>query len=174
MRAAGVRASLAPQQVKHVNMRTSLLRSLLGLSLLIALGLAGCTTPAELGEPCVDSADCAAGLSCIVLMHEDARVCMPDCDLTTTRLCDDGAVCTPVASVGRPAELGVCYLGGTTAVGSPCTAPLACVRGALCVVAGDQQVCRRACRTDGSECDASEVCTPLENMGTNGFCEPAP
>jgi hypothetical protein len=123
----------------------------------------------------VDSADCDEGLSCFE--HEGAElspVCMADCDLTTTRLCDDGTVCTRASGPERPEDLGVCYLGGATEVGAPCTGNLECVAGAICVDTGDTQACFRACRTDdGAACEANETCAPLEMMGTNGFCQPA-
>lgn len=153
-------------------------------SLLFALACS--SSPAMMGESCVDTADCEVGLSCFE--HEGAEtspVCMPDCDLATTRLCAGGEVCTPPDPSGpaRDPNLGVCYLGGTTEVGGDCTsdpdrpgvASLTCVRGAICVEVSDAFNCYRACDTaDGSACDASETCTALEAMGTNGFCLPTP
>lgn len=134
--------------------------------------LVGCSSAADVGDPCTDTADCLGGLSCMV--HEGAEVtpvCMSDCDITTTRLCEGGAVCTPAMGAGRPANLGVCYLGGTTAVGQACTGNLQCVRGSICVSTGGAQQCYRACTTtDGAGCEAGETCSALEGMGTNGFC----
>jgi hypothetical protein len=150
--------------------RTGIRRALL----LASLALAACTDPALVGEECTDSADCDEELSCFE--HEGAAispVCMADCDLSTTRLCDDGTVCTVATGPSRPAGVGVCYLGGTTDVGSPCTGNLECVAGAICVDTGDTQACFRACSTDdGSACEEGEACTALEMMGTNGFCQP--
>lgn len=143
------------------------------LALTVALAAVGCTSAADVGEACTDSADCLGGLSCFI--HEGASVspvCMSDCDLTMTRLCEGGAVCTPATGAGRPENLGVCYLGGTTAVGQACTGNLECVRGAICVSTGGAQQCYRACRTsDMMACPAGETCTPLEGAGTNGFCQ---
>ena len=149
-------------------MTSRLAHTSLFVSLLV---LGGCTSPAELGEPCTDSADCATGLSCFE--HEGAEaspVCMSDCDLTMERLCAGGAVCTPADGVGRPAELGVCYLGGATAVGAACTGNLECVSGAICVTIGSESACYRACRTSDtpSTCPAGETCATL--TGTDGFC----
>jgi hypothetical protein len=99
---------------------------------------------------------------------------MPDCDLTTTRVCADGEVCTRATGPDRPADLGVCYFGGATAVGSACTSNLECELGSICVSVGATQSCFRACNTDdGSACEETETCSPLEDMGTNGFCEPS-
>ena len=59
-------------------------------------------------------------------------------------------------------------------MGSACTTNLECERGSICVSVAGSQACYRACNTDdGAPCDDSEVCSPLEDMGTNGFCEPA-
>ena len=138
-----------------------------------ALAAAGCSDPAEAGQECADSADCAEGLSCFE--HAGAAVspvCMPDCDLATTRLCGDGAVCTRATGPDRPAELGVCYLGGTTATGSECSTNLECELGSICVMVEGAQSCYRACSTeDATTCGDGETCSPLEAMGTNGFCE---
>jgi hypothetical protein len=141
--------------------------------------LGACTNPAAVGDPCIDTSDCKNGLSCIGQgSGADApTVCMTDCDLTMTRLCDDGSVCTAVSdSPDRPADLGVCYLGGTLGVGAPCTANGDCGRGTICVSTSDgMQACAGACETTMSgQCAASETCTPLTDMGTAGFCQAAP
>lgn len=130
-------------------------------------------TERAVGEACAESSECAAGLSCFE--HQSATpspVCMTDCDLATSRLCGDGTVCTPASGVDRPAGLGVCYLGGTTAEGSACTNNLECARGTVCVITAAAQSCFRACTVDGSDCGAGETCTPLEGMGTKGYCAP--
>lgn len=142
------------------------------LALPLVFSMAACTQPADVGETCTDTSDCMAGLSCIQpsALSDAPTVCMEDCDLTMTRLCEGGEVCTMVPSPGRPANLGVCLLGGTTAVGAACTASADCVAGAICVSAGGAQSCFRAC-TAGT-CAATEMCVPLVDMGTNGFCQP--
>lgn len=134
---------------------------------------AGCTSPADVGEPCADSADCMEDLSCFA--RGDENVCMRDCDYEGERFCEDGSVCTMATGPGRPADLGVCYLGGTTAVGSPCETNLECVQGSVCVDNDGAQTCYRAC-TVGVEgdCETGEVCSMLEAMGDRGFCEADP
>ena len=135
-----------------------------------------CTSPAEIGDECADSADCTMGLSCFE--HEGVEpspVCMEDCDLSTQRLCSTGAVCTPASGPDRPADLGVCYLGGTAAVGDECNNNLQCALGTICVLSGGSQRCFRACSTDdGSACEAAETCEGLVDMGTRGYCNPTP
>lgn len=152
------------------------------LALFVAFSLsllAACTEPALVGEGCSDSTDCEVAASCFE--HDGAEVtpvCMMDCDLTTTRVCADGSVCTSVTTPDRPANLGVCYLGGTTAIGSSCTRNLECARGSICVdltptiTTDAEQYCFRACRTDDTAgCAATETCNALEAMGVNGFCQ---
>lgn len=138
--------------------------------------VSACTSPANVGEECTDTSDCKGGLSCIAQgsAADAPTVCMTDCDLTMTRLCDDGSVCTTVLSPGRDPNVGVCYLGGTTGVGSPCTANLECERGAICVDTGDMQACYRACSTDTGGCPSGETCAPLTGAGTDGFCQAVP
>lgn len=133
--------------------------------------LPACTSPAEVGEPCTDSADCAGGLSCITIGNpEDGQyVCMSDCDLTMVRLCEGGEVCTDPLAVGRPDSLGICYLGGETPIGSSCSENWECVAGSQCILPSG--ICRRACSTEStSGCVAGETCRTLG--GTAGFCEP--
>ncbi len=148
------------------------------LSLLVVslLFVGACTSPADVGEPCTDTADCKGGLSCIAQgsATDAPTVCMTDCDLTMTRLCDGGEVCTTVLSAGRDPNLGVCYLGGATAIGAACTANLECVAGAICVSTGGTQACYRACSTDESDCGGAETCVGLSGMGTAGFCQATP
>lgn len=145
-------------------------------ALIAVFVLAGCTSPLAVGEPCSDSSDCVEGTSCFFTSSAmDQSVCMSDCDETSTRLCGGGEVCIPAASMGIPRELGVCFLGGTTAVGSPCVDTFDCSLGSQCVMVGDVQSCFRACSTDdGSACEATETCEPLVGMGTKGYCAPVP
>ena len=140
-----------------------------------SLALAACGAPVDVGETCADTADCIEGLSCFEHVGADpSPVCMPDCTLGASRFCDNGAVCTRAIGADRPADQGVCYLGGTVAVGSDCADNLECVRGAICVARGalDAQLCFRACSTDdAAACEEGETCSPLAEMDTNGFCE---
>ena len=143
--------------------------------LLIPFALLGCTSPLMLGEECTNSADCEVGLSCFFVDVDMTRsVCMSDCDEATTRLCAGGEVYIPATTDGAPRELGVCFLGGTTPVGSPCTNTFGCTLGALCVdLGGSEQTCYRACSTgDGSACTSTETCEGLVGMGTKGYCAP--
>lgn len=153
-------------------------------SLFASLSIVACGSPAMIGDECTDNADCEEGLSCFEHELSDTNVCMEDCDLTTTRLCEGGLVCTPhTEETDRPPELGVCYLGGATPTGTTCQRNLECEPGSICVCTGTAtecmdepetfQQCYRACRLGDSTCDAGEVCTGLEGMGTNGFCQPS-
>lgn len=133
------------------------------------LGIAACSSdPGLLGQECVDSADCDAGLSCFNRPGGAITpVCMMDCDLATTRVCSDGSVCLMREGGGA----GVCYLGGTTAVGAACDGALDCVAGSVCVNSGGATSCFRACVVgDGARCQAGETCSAL--MSGDGFCEP--
>ena len=143
---------------------------------LVCMGASACTNPAAVAEPCVDSSDCDSGLTCISQSSaEPANVCMTDCDLDSVRVCADGSVCTPVmdGAPDRPANLGVCYLGGTVPVGDACGRNVQCEQGAVCVLIAEAQSCFTACVVDdGSACAEGEVCTALESMGNRGFCQP--
>lgn len=153
-------------------------------ALYASLSLVACGSPAMVSEECAASADCEEGLSCFTHAGSDTNLCMADCDLTMTRLCEGGLVCTGHDSATRPAELGVCYLGGTTAVGESCTGNLECEAGAICIctAATDAecmtmpetfQHCYRACSVGDDTCETGEVCVGLEGMGDNGFCQPS-
>jgi len=146
--------------------------SLLPVLALCAFALLACSSPLAVGEECSDSGDCMEGLSCFFASGDMSQsVCMADCDDTMMRLCDGGEVCIPAALMGVPREEEVCFLGGSAAIGSPCTDTLDCVRGSLCVVTGANQVCAAACSTDGSTpCAGTDTCEALAGMGTKGFC----
>lgn len=163
--------------------RISLLISLASLSI-------ACTNPLDVGEECNDTAQCMEGMSCI---YGDASrtsaVCMLDCTVASTRLCDGGQVCIPAElGDGTPREFGVCFLGGPTPAGEACVDSFECALGALCIgqnplgAAGDPIECPRdtcaclvSCDTaDGSNCAEGDTCTALLDMGTNGYCAPAP
>ena len=148
-----------------------LLSSLSSLAI-SSLFLLACSSPLAVGEECSDSADCMEGLSCFFSNGDMSQsVCMFDCDDTMMRLCDGGEVCIPAELMGIPREAEVCFLGGDTLVGSPCTDSLDCERGSLCVIIGADQVCARACSTDEpTACQGAETCETLAGMGTRGYC----
>lgn len=136
---------------------------------------AGCASPLMKGQECTDSADCEVGLSCILSDSTmTTAACMEDCDLTTTRVCSGGEVCTPALSMDVPRDAGICLLGGSTPEGSPCVDIFECVIGSICVTAGAEQSCFRACGTadDPSRCPSSETCELLGGTGTQGYCAP--
>ncbi len=143
--------------------------------------LPACTSPAEVGAPCTDSADCAGGLSCISTSDPEVFVCMPDCDLTMERLCDGGEVCIDPPPTGggtsRPENLGICYLGGDVSAGDPCVDTSECERGSQCIDQGGTTTCQRAC-TVGAEggCGAGETCVMVSGAVTPnaGVCQTAP
>ncbi len=143
---------------------------------LLCSALIACSDPVAVGQECSDSSDCLEGLSCFYTSSDmSLSVCMSDCEDTTTRLCADGEVCIPASSMDVPRGAEVCFLGGSTTIGSPCVDSLDCVRGALCVIAGASQTCAQACSTDdGSACGATETCEALAGMGTKGFCAATP
>jgi hypothetical protein len=158
----------------------------LALSALALIGgaLAGCTEPAEVGEVCINSADCVEGLRCIDHVGQDpSQACMSECDPTTTRLCATGEVCGAPCTVGEDGvcrvtdpAVGVCYLGGTTAIGSDCILNSDCIAGAICVSRDDLdpviQQCYQACTVgDETPCAAGETCMPLTSAGLDGFCD---
>lgn len=140
----------------------------------VALALSACSSSFGVGEPCTASSDCVDGFSCIYANAEESEaVCMRDCVESETRLCEGGEVCIPAAEMGVPRELGVCFLGGTAPVGSPCMTTFDCELGTQCVELGDENFCFGACTVgDGSACAAGETCEELVGMGDNGYCQP--
>lgn len=151
-------------------------RRSIALILTLAAGCDSAAAPepdagAQIGQRCADSAstDCAPALSCTVADGRGAT-CMADCDLRTTRLCEGGAVCLATMAPGRPADLGVCYLGGSTAIGAACTADRECALGAVCVDAGTQ-VCRQACGVGlESVCEPGGECLLSSTLSAADYC----
>jgi hypothetical protein len=127
--------------------------------------LVGCgsTVPGE-GEACSPSNACAAGLSCV----NDAAGA-PRCMRTCTRgsvVCDDGAACVDLTTAGA-----VCWLGGTTPLGSGCSGGTQCARGGVCVSAstGADPTCQQACLPPSADfCAAGQSCVATSSGG--GFC----
>ena len=147
------------------------MRTMLCLSALVALSMiGGCASPGLVGEACATGDDCDVDLSCFNRPGAaTSPVCMADCDMGATRVCSDGSVCLERVGGGP----GVCYLGGTGAVGSACDGALDCEQGSVCVNAGGATTCATACTVaDGSRCAAGETCSALSSGA--GFCETTP
>lgn len=119
---------------------------------------------AEVGEDCTDSSDCYNDASCFNRVS-GGPVCMALCS-AGDRLCSDGSVCLASATNSEH----VCYIGGTTAIGSACTGGTECAIGGVCINDGTDTLCRQACSTDdGSACAAGETCEPTTSP-PEGFC----
>ena len=114
----------------------------------------------KLGETCATTFDCVTPLFC-QSVSAGPSFCSQNC-LPATPNCPSGFTC--LAYNGDP-KGGACFALGTTALGSTCTAALACKSG-LCVDLGNGYVCSQPC-TIGS-CPAGQVCTPL--LGGGGVC----
>lgn len=94
---------------------------------------------------------------------------MEPCD-EATRLCDDGSVC-----LASPADGRLCWFGGRTPIHAPCSDPLQCEPGTVCVERMGALRCEQACRVgDDRPCDDGEICAPLEGSSTDGACLAAP
>lgn len=136
---------------------------------------AGCTSPADIGEACVDTADCMADLTCADNPSAtDPLVCMEACDPRATWICEGGLACLALAGA---TDRGVCYLGGALAAGDSCLdRGLECEPGAVCITfdEGARAECRKACRVEASDCADGETCEVLMADRGAGFCEPAP
>lgn len=146
----------------------------LGMALAFSVLALACSTPAERGEGCGDSDECAEGLACVETSAlADPGVCMETCDPTASWLCESGEVCLDVADAP---DRGVCHLGGALPVGASCLdRELDCVSGAVCITfsEGARVECVKACRLDGDDCADDERCAILIEERGAGFCEPA-
>lgn len=126
-------------------------------------GACGSTAPGE-GEACSTSNACATGLSCVNDAAGAPR-CMRQCTRGSA-VCDDGSACIDLTTSGA-----VCWLGGATALGSPCSGGTQCARGGVCVSAssGADPTCEQACLPPSAEyCAAGESCVATTSGG--GFC----
>lgn len=86
---------------------------------------------------------------------------MRPCD-ATTRLCEDGSVCTTFSG-GR-----ACYPGGTIGYAEPCTQNLDCEAGTVCPLAVG--ICSQACAEGLPVCLLTEVCQADDAVGP--YCAP--
>ncbi|MBX3272131.1 MAG: hypothetical protein KF729_17835 [Sandaracinaceae bacterium] len=132
------------------------------------LVLAGCASdlPGE-GMACTSANRCAEGLDCVA-DASDAPRCMRRC-AAGTGVCDDGLACLELTTGSG----GVCWLGGTTALGAACSGGRQCAPGGVCVrpAAGADSVCAQACSPPATTyCEAGERCAELASGG--GYCAP--
>ena len=131
---------------------------------LVATGCGDGKVP--VGGICADAFDCTEEAVCFSVPGSEAR-CMMRCAIEQV-VCIDGEVCMAAASAAGPH---VCYLGGVTGVGQPCTDASTCELGATCVDVGDgtPSRCFEVCDRRAPRCPLGQVCTTLEDPG--GFCQ---
>lgn len=103
--------------------------------------------------------------------HEHAApVCMPlkACKLFADGDCSTGETCAVVTEDGSTG----CVVNGKAKVGEPCDEER-CEGGLTCLGFPGDRVCYKLCRIDGSECTATQTCTPaslFHDMKT-GVCK---
>ncbi len=130
-------------------------------AVVLFLGL-GCALPGE-GEPCTDANKCDEGLTC-VNNASDKPTCMRDCAVSDVT-CDDGLACVALSD---STTSGVCWPGGSTALGETCTGGQQCTGGGICVNTGGGATCHQACKPPSTEfCQTGEIC--VDSTG-GGFC----
>jgi hypothetical protein len=141
------------------------MRAIVGVWVLVSLG-AGCGQGVT-GRACVlGSTTCPSGWECAGPPGGPTH-CEQDCSLSET-VCHDGSFC--IANGASPMG-GVCYLGGTTPIGQPCTDNTDCVRTGICIrsAIGGQAACFVGCNIDGTHgCPNGGTCQPT--TGTAGYC----
>ncbi len=121
-----------------------------------------CIDIPAVGEPCDGSTRCGSGAICIE--GDNEAVCMKRCE-GSGRLCDSGALCTPI-DVGGFA----CYTGGTAQRGEECGSNATCDVGLRCISSNLQTAtCRLLCDRDNPvTCGPRESCT--RSIGELGEC----
>lgn len=122
--------------------------------------LAAACSNATAGQPCNTTADCVDEAVCIATSTLGRNLCMTPCE-AGRRLCADGTVCLETSAGPR-----VCYLGGRTSIGDPCSDDEQCEAGTVCSV--EHGACLQACRVPFScACRDNERCegpTELEGV----------
>jgi hypothetical protein len=143
------------------------MRAWLGALAVVSCVIAGCHGSVA-GRLC-DRSACPANFECVVAGDGMYR-CMQSCSLNET-VCTDGSACLPV--MGPTGTMSsVCYLGGMTAIGQPCTAIGDCTRTGVCIQSQTtgQTACFVGCNLDGSHmCPGGGACQPTIG-NTEGFC----
>jgi len=132
----------------------------------LCLGMVGCASIGEAGDPCTNDSDCGEGTDCFNRAGGDS-ICMTLC-AADDRLCEGGEVCLERSGGGTP----VCYAGGTVELGATCTGGTECVRGGVCINSGTETSCFQACSTDDADppCGAGETCQASSTTSTDGYC----
>jgi hypothetical protein len=121
------------------------------------------TDDREVGESCTGPGQCVEGASCIGT-DSGTYECMAHCEGPWS-ICEDGSVCTPVAT-GEP----ICYTGGSLEHGGQCNSNLACGSGLLCVGLPDRpHHCLEACHTETGGCGEHRLCRQFGDAG-KGYC----
>lgn len=113
-------------------MTSSFARALVAFTTLSLVGCAG-----GIASRCDEESDCRDNLVCAGAAGQER--CMEPCG-ASDRLCDDGLVCTMTRTTTSAGEY-VCFVGGTTPIGSACTESAACESGTVCA----NEVCQQAC-----------------------------
>lgn len=118
-------------------------------------------TTKRVGAPCDGPLSCGEDMACV--NRQGDFVCMDRCD-TTYRICPKGEVCTSVSG----GTINVCYLGGATEQGQPCTSNIECQKGLLCIGTADERYCMPACHSEDTSCAQGQQCLFIQN--DRGFC----
>jgi hypothetical protein len=128
------------------------------------------------GGPCVTTAGCEAGLTCVYPTPGGQGVCKEGCDALTDQGCAAGKVCLWVYEPDSGAISGTCVTdNGGAGPGQDCNTAVACQPHLVCIPTGDGSICLPDCRTDtGASCGATETCTSfgMQDDPLHGFCMP--
>jgi hypothetical protein len=146
-------------------LRDMLIRFALALVTVVVLSSLGACGQSISGRACSADDPCPDTHHCIQDRLGDAR-CMADCSGDDRTLCSDGSFCA-TSTTGDM----ICWLGGSTAIGSACTSNTECVRGGLCVgLAGGTgaALCFQGCNNVGGTCPSGGTCQMT--LQGNGFC----
>ena len=152
----------------------------------------------EAGMLCVQSGDCASGLSCASLSNDagvcervcsgdqdcvspgglcetvDAQMlCSPNCDPKTRTGCGAGLACRIAHETsGAMRYYTTCGVVGTGGQGAQCTVDSDCQSGESCVVVNQSHQCVHYCNVQAPTCPGSTSCTafsPTITIGTTTY-----